>query len=261
MGEGIAKRDDTTKLKKRAWGDQFAMVAALRQDAAKFIEELDLETKEGCEVAVVCIDERIQSPEGPLAGKAIFRLAGSGILLGESRDDSLNKAVALLRTKKVRLITWHRRCGAAQVAMKKFRLEGDVDDFARDFAMELAKRLGVECVEILLKGSPEFHVARGVVYDGTAGSYKATSAMPDMFVVSRKLIDNRGIALLELGTAVGIAMGHHGFGELFRQQPFIILILGESLEHLECLLEEVTSQVPYLDMKRIEIHGAVVPRS
>lgn len=235
--------DGPTTSKQELWKRQYELIAALLSNVLVFVKALVFADSE--DIAVVCIDERVQRQSGPITKMRFWRLPGSGILLGDSWEESLRKAEAML-CGKVKIISWHKDCGAAALAKNRFGLDGTADEIAERFAEELAKRLGVACLQIENHGPVGFHSARGVVYDGT-GAYQPSDQMPDMFVVSRKLTDDRAIALQNLVMANSIAMGGHGFGEKFNDQPFAILVLAETGDQLAELLEEVGSQKSYLE--------------
>ncbi len=253
MAETFEQADGSITSQQKLWSERAGMVEALRRDPESFIKKLDFAKRKGC--AVVCIDERVQSQKGTFKDMAFLRLAGSGILLGSDLEDSLKKAVKLLRGR-VHMITWHRGCGAAAEAKRRFGLEGNVDDIAREFAEELARRLGVLCRELLLTGPLGFHNARGVIVDGT-GRYRASRYMPEMFVVSWDLIGDQDIARGDVQMARDIAMGSHGFAKYFAQQPFQIVVLGRDREHLDNMLKAIYDQKIYADS--VQVHDVVVP--
>lgn len=252
MTEGIELTDGTTTSKKKLWQERVGMIQALRTDPESFVRELRFDNHKG--VAVACIDERVQKSKLSCEMQLLC-LPGSGILLGSNPEDSLRKAVKLLHGK-VHMITWHKGCGAASEAKDRFGLDGDVDDIAREFAEELARRLGVLCRELELCGPVGFHFARGVIYDGT-GRLQMSRRFPEMFVVSRELIGNVAIAQNALEMAYDIAMGHHAFGELFSQQPFQIILLGYSNIQLDQLMGEVSDLKIHGD--DVETHRVLVP--
>jgi len=255
MAETIEQADGSITSQQKLWLERVGMIELLRRDPKSLIGKLDFAKRKG--VAVVCIDERVQSQKGTLKDMAFLRLAGSGILLGSDLEDSIKRAVKLLRGR-VHMITWHRGCGAAAEAKRRFGLEGNVDDIAREFAEELARRLGVLCRELLLTGPLGFHNARGVIVDGT-GHYRASRYMPEMFVVSRELIGDATIARDNLLMARDIATGHHGFAELFeaQKQPFQVVVLGKDQKQRDNLLHEVYDTKIHSDS--VEVHGVVVP--
>ena len=253
MAEVVELIGSSTTSEQKLWLDEYAKVAAMRRNAADFVSDLVFVSADEC--AVVCIDERVQPVSGPFAKMTLWRLPGSGILLGSNWKDSLQKAAAMLRGK-VSIITWHRACGAAAEAKKRFGLKGNVDSIAKKFAMELSELLGIRFREIVIASglSLKLHTARGVVYDGT-GLYHASNTMPQMFVVSRKLIDDTAVSLDNLVMSHGIAVGH-GFGDKFKEQAFQIVVLAETEKQLPKLLSEVESQLPHLDNS--EVHGVVM---
>lgn len=246
----ITLTDGTAVSQKKLWSDLFAMIAALRKDPDIFVREINFEPRQ--KIAIVCVDGRVQlQNESPLDKMDFYCLPGSGITLGGTREQSLRLAANLLRGK-VHVITWHRGCGAAKAAMEKFGLTGNVDDFAREFAEDLSKLLGVRCLEARLVGPLDFHLERGVVYDAT-NRYHASPKNPPMFVVTREQA-HREVAMASLLMAIDIAMSH-GFGKSFEQQPFVVFVLAKTQDQLKNLLAEVESQS--FDRNRIEILGAV----
>ncbi|HEY3398477.1 MAG TPA: hypothetical protein VGM19_12550 [Armatimonadota bacterium] len=254
MSETVELADGTTTTQQALWKARSAQVAQVAQNPALFAEHLAPES--GAGRVLLCVDERVQPLPAELSRMEPFRLAGSGILLGKTYEDSLQQAETLLHGR-VKLVTWHRGCRAAAEAQRRFGASGDVDEFARRFAEELAGRLGVECVELPRRGPLDFHDARGVVYDGS-GRYRPADHLPPMFVVSRALLNDPAPALAELHTALRIAMGPHGFSSRFSEQPFLIVVLAQSQDQLDELMEEVRSQQPYFDPARVKVLGALV---
>ena len=76
------------------------------------------------------------------------------------------------------------------------------------------------------------HVARVAYYDGT-GNFdpsRLPDALPPGFVISRRYL-KPDYARRECEIAVSIALGHHGFGELFtKDTPFILVVVGDPEE-------------------------------
>lgn len=180
-----------------------------------------------------CIDERT---------KGGLPLAGSGMLL--KRDEALQIA----REMRIEAVTSHEGCGAAKIAVE--RLNGPTPDdvverYAREWSIALAEDLGVPYAGHLTV-SPYFHNARIAYYDGTGlFDWSRVNDLPAGFRISRKYL-SPDYAKTEIGIAVSIAMGFHGYGSLFvadkigaqKNSEFILAAIGNS-KTLPNLMEEL----------------------
>jgi len=171
-------------------------------------------------------DHTLRCIDGRTPGGA--RLAGSGILLG------LEKAKAFAQAAQCDRITYHEDCGAARAfALENHRDAGEATTCAREFAEELAQALGLPCAETPLVGPPGFHDETVIYYDGTGlANPSRVSGLPKGFVISRAYFgDDFPAALEQVKFVVGIALGEHGFGELFtREHPLRVVAIGHPEE-------------------------------
>ena len=167
---------------------------------------------------VCCIDEGTEV--GPL------RLAGCGILLGKTREESLERAAEIVKAMGARELSWHKGCGAVAVYLKAHpEIEGSIDEVAERFVRELALKVNLPYYEQPLVRPASLHIARAVYYDGT-GKFVLPERWPTGFGISRCW--RNGDALREMEMAIGIAFGEHGFGELFTAgQPFLLIAVGD----------------------------------
>jgi hypothetical protein len=151
-------------------------------------------------------------------------LAGSGILIG------LEKAQAFAQAAQAARITYHEDCGAARLwAKQNGQPEDQATEHAREFAQQLADALGVACEETPLTRPPGFHDELVVYYDGTGRADPArVSGLPKGFVISRPYFgDDFPTALEQVRLAMEIALGPHGFGELFTaEHPLRLVAIG-----------------------------------
>ncbi len=175
-----------------------------------------------------CIDGRV---EGGL------RLAGSGIGIG------IEKARRFAEAGGATGITYHKDCGAAALWAREQGLPvEDAKQYAREFSEKLAAELGVPCSEAWLEGEEGFHDELVVYYDGT-GSFDPSRVrfLPRGFVINRRLLDfDVPYALQQVEIAVGIALGEHGFGELFTANtPLRLIPIGADAEHMRHLAAEL----------------------
>ena len=206
---------------------------------------------------VRCIDGR--TPGG-------IHLAGSGILLGlEGAEEFVRSAQkAMKKSYGVDVITWHPDCGAAAVWSKENG--GDVSANAKGFSEELSGRLGLRSRRIENQGEDGFHHERAVYYDNTGLFDWSKADLPVGFVVSRRYLDfDPAYAMSELGMAIGIALGNHGFGELFdEQRPFLVVSVAfkqdeqkrGALAKREC--EKVVASLESKDQNRVKVVEALI---
>jgi len=196
--------------------------------------------------AVRCIDRR--TPGG-------VRLAGSGILLG------LDKARAFAEAAHADCVTYHQDCGAARLwAVQNRMAEADPTEYARDFAGRLAEALGVPCEEAPLAGPVGFHDEVAVYYDGTGvADPSRVSGLPKGFVITRPPFGaDPADALSEVRLAIDIALGDHGFADLFtRESPLRLIPIGNPLDE-QFSLDRLTAELQSLALPeggRIVIDG------
>jgi hypothetical protein len=174
---------------------------------------------------ICCMDERI--PFG-------LHAAGSGMLLSEvDFAEYILKAVP-------DSISSHTGCGAAKLYAKAHGLPVEqADQIAKDWAQKKAKELGLPYIHLEI--DKPFHYARVCYYDGTGSfNYEGVEGLPAGFVVGRKNMTKEA-SLAEVGVAINIIFGDHGFGpELLNlDNPFVLVAIGKNLEEAERLKTEL----------------------
>jgi len=203
----------------------------------------------GAERCVHCIDER--TPGG-------LHSAGAGIL--RPKEDVIEE----YRKAGVTKVTAHAGCGAAVLYCRREGLdESKADEYARDWAKDIADALGVPYEYIgfeEMKGPAEFHIARTAYYDETASfNTDKVDGIPPGFVISRGN-QSKDDSLAELGVSLSIAFGDHGYGELFTEDdPFVIVAIGKSEHDLAETLREIKELThPYGE--KVQVDGFVAPQ-
>lgn len=198
------------------------------------------------ELTLKCMDER--TPGG-------IHLAGAGILLG------LYNAVDFVKKAKINKVTWHKECGAVALALQK-RGErptpDEIDEKAKEFSENLAKEAGVDVEEEIMQGEISFHAARAIYFDNT-GEFNVTEELPAGFVISRKYL-NKEYAQEELKIAISIALGDHGFGELFTvEQPLLIIAVSplDQIDETDLEIESVLMEIDEYKEGKIKLDQIV----
>ncbi len=206
-------------------------------------------------VDCTCMDE------GCSYGKV--RIGGSGIL----HDKGLDYVAEKMLQAGVTEVTSHDWCGAAGIWTKLNNKELEKsDDYGRDFALELVNKMKdlsgedikhrhMDKAEMLRP--KELHTARSVYYDGVGGVNPISlTDMPSGFVVSRWAFDiDHSVANVKI--AIEIALGGHGFGELFtNDNPFLVIVVANDETQLKELKNELKDLVvEYKD--QVELVGFV----
>ena len=189
-----------------------------------------------------CIDERT---------KGGLPLAGSGILLGRK------EAFRIAREMQVEAVASHEGCGAAKMAVERFNgvtPDSVVERHAKEWSIMLAKELGVPYVGHLAV-APNFHNARMAYYDASGSfDWSRVKDLPAGFRISRKYLPP-DYAKTEIGLAVSIARGIHGYGSIipFRDEKnseFILTAIGSE--------EELTHMVEELKPVAAKYYGSVI---
>ncbi len=165
-----------------------------------------------------CIDEG--TPGG-------LHLAGTGILLPEQ------EAVRILTAMGVDGVTSHSGCGAAGMAARAQGYSGDVEQFAQQWAQQMASLTGVPYRGHIpmsdMRRPHDFHNAIAAYVD-TTGSFDYAQApeLPPGFVISRGLIPPE-VAAAETRVAVDIAFGGHGLGKgrFTQEHPFMLVHVAD----------------------------------
>ena len=173
--------------------------------------------------SVRCVDE------GVVGG---IHLPGSGVLL------SPEKLPGALLKAGIREITTHDGCGAFALG---FPNEIDPNNASVAWGKRVAEQLGLSHRHITadeMDRPRDLHTAVAVYYDGT-GNFNRVEGLPRGFVVSRRRFDS-GPEDLQL--CLKIALGGHGFGELFSEETPLSVVLLEDPKNpafsLDVLREE-----------------------
>jgi hypothetical protein len=216
-----------TQLKIQEWNKQETKIAAMLKDGAQvFARRIqDFERAFGDKRKVLCcIDEG--TPFG------VMRSAGSGML---TKGDERAVFLRALKEAGVESVMSHAHCGAAGLYRSLNNItDKSVDEVAIESAKKIADELGVTYEGHIteLKRPVEFHNARVVYYDASGRFNPALTdeELPNGFVVSRKYMSSKQ-ALAELDIAVSIALGEHGFGEMFTSEsPLLIVAVTQEQE-------------------------------
>jgi len=244
--------ENLEKIKQKAFKEYQEIMEQIYADGfSKYAEKLDNlnEAFEGCDNCVRCVDEG--TPGG-------VHSAGSGIL----RDE--NEVIESFKKAGVKKITSHDGCGAAAYYAKLNDLDSTKsDEYGKEWSQKIATALDIPYEHIDasdMNRSIEFHNARISYYDGTGKfDYSKVEGLPPGFIISRN-IQSLDVSLEEVGISQQIALGDHGFGELFSQDnPFLIVAIAESEEALAELKEELSNleNLP----KTVTIDGFVTPKN
>ncbi len=187
------------------------------------------------------------------------RLAGSGILLGLKRAEQFARSA--MEDGGLDFIGYHLDCGAA--ASYSATHGGDSFANAKSFAEELADRLGIKAKAVLLERPIGLHLARVVYYD-VSGRFDPSRLpqLPKGFVVSRKYHQDPTTALWETEMAISIALGSHGFGDLFDQShPLFVVPVADKKQDLHKAATEIKQhllQLPKKKKRRIRVDALLV---
>ena len=200
------------------------------------------------QLTIGCIDERCKHEGHGLN----IGLGGAGILIPKEQfDQYVAFIVHTAINKKVKhiVINAHEGCGAAKLSLGKADATNvDVKDHALQFARKLQAAVaqaipGINVVEKLVSSAemmaPELnHNAVGATVDLTgefdAARMSDTEAndLPPMFNVNGQFDFEHAVA--NVGVALSIAFGGHGFGaERFSaDRPFlIVVVLKQGVDH------------------------------
>jgi hypothetical protein len=179
--------------------------------------------------------------------------AGSGMLLSDK------DFAEYVRQVNPDSISSHTGCGAAKLYAKAKGLPVDqADQIAKDWAREKAQKLGLKYTH--LEVDKPFHYARVCYYDGTGRfNYASVKGLPAGFVVGRKNMTKEA-SLAEVGVAISIIFGDHGFGPklLNEQNPFLLVAIGRTPEEARQLETELMEAAKSLG-KEVMVDGFVAP--
>ncbi len=200
---------------------------------------------------LMCIDEGVEPGEG---ADAVY-LAGSGILYKKgslaTAAERRAQLVEHLKGKGVTGVTSHTSCGACALYCSECG-EGEPEETSKEWAQRLAADLAVPYVEHVTNlRRPGFHDALTAYYDGTGRFMDPSRAgLPKGFIVSRALIPDAAHAAYELDLASQIAMGAHGFGDMFTaEKPFHFVVVTDE-NHPELTEEMLLNEIrPIVDRK------------
>jgi hypothetical protein len=194
---------------------------------------------------LMCIDEGIEPPEGMDA----VHMAGSGILYKHDEipdeKERLKCLAQELKGKNITAVCSHVDCGACALYCSKSGIDPS-EGIAQDWAKHLAEELGVPYHDhIHPTRRPEFHNAICAYYDGSGHlSDPVRAGLPQGFIVSRGLVTDEIYEEFELGLAIKIAFGAHGFGEarFTPEHPFHIVVIVHP-DHAELTEERLLAEV------------------
>ena len=247
----IIEHEHAFMEKQEAWAQQEAifkkMITQGMDVYLRSLPEYENAFVEG-EQPLCCMDEGI--PKGD------FRSAGSGILVeGEERTVFIQS----LKDAGVEHVTSHTGCGAAALYRELHGItEQTVDEVAIAGAKKIAQEIGVPYgghIETLTRPK-EFHQARVIYVDGTGhfNPSKVEGLLPG-FVISRKFM-SPSQAAFEVGIAIAIAFGHHGFAEKFTAEyPLILVALGDE-EQEELSAVRLQQEIELAIQHRSDTHAA-----
>jgi hypothetical protein len=252
MNEHMHNQSENKKSLEQYWQESQAIFSQINDiGLASYMESVPnlCDAFKLSDKSVRCIDEG--TPGG-------IHIAGSAILLStEDKKAELEKVIEELRGAGADGVYSHEGCGAAKLYLNSLpedqRGEKSYTEHAIDWAKKLAEILSVPYKGHItdLKRPKEFHNARIAYFDGS-GKFDPfkIKEIPDGFIISRYYLDPE-YAKAELGVALSIAMGDHGFGEKFtKENPFIIAPIekfktkreGISMEDMMRDAEEIARQ-------------------
>lgn len=180
---------------------------------------------------VRCMDE------GTTGG---VHMAGSGILL------ELDEAATALKLAGVEGIYTHEDCSASRIYSQNEGLDpAYADQYAQEWAKEICEKTGIPYKGHIAVGEMKrpggLHIAQAIYYDATGKFNNSAPGIPAGFVISRKYLEAE-YAKKELGVAISIALGDHGFGDHFTEKtPLFVIIVTEQKEEADKLRAEVAS--------------------
>ena len=269
--------------KENAWLEQQEITNQLnKQGAQEFfspenfpeIDSLFVEKKE----KLCCIDEGVFNIEDESHKMA---LAGSGILFpADSWEKRLDRVAELCINRGIKDITSHEGCGAAGLAWKRDGGETytgikSADEYGKKWSTELTAVINQKLKEAGEKNDvahqyisksemirpPEFHDARAIWFDTTSQFHPdAAKQLPKGFLIDYGVAKDEGkneaekeYPFAELGVAIGIAFGDHGFGGKFTaENPFIIVVVSKDELGLELLKIKIEKTIK--EDKELKIH-------
>jgi hypothetical protein len=196
---------------------------------------------------VRCVDEGC--PGG-------IHMAGSGVLNPNWEADLKGKVSGVYS---------HEGCGAVGLYIQAQKIKTDDPNAVADAeAKKVAEKLGVPYLGRIkaadMARPPAVHTARAIYYDGT-GKLDASqlAGMPQGFHITRKILSDPAYAKAELDVCIGIAMGDHGFGELFTGKTPLYVVPVSGLDPdsipLSTLVAEIKEVAGKLD--NVEVHTIV----
>lgn len=222
--------------------------AVLTPDSALFAVFEEHVVQKNDTIEVICIDERCgHRSEGYNIG-----IGGSGILVSPEKKAAYVKYIvdtAIAKRVKKIVIDAHEGCGAAKLSLGQgTHSDEKVNDTAKVFSNGLADEVRAELkarsredvvVEMSFRSFEEmhapasFHNAVGIMVD-TTGQFDPTrrkdkvgSDLPPVFNVNG--IYDYDHAMANVGVALSIAFGGHGFGpdRFSSERPFVITLVHD----------------------------------
>jgi len=222
-------------------GEDLGEVLAGREDWRR---AFDSENKEK---VLICSDERVM----PAAGEFKVGIAGQLILCSQEEQAEFVENYR----GKIKVVRSHSGCGAAGVAYEKLSAEerekyqdgdGPADEYGKLFSANLAERLDARFEHLPfsgMRGSNGFHDAR-MIFWSTDPAFDPSELvgkfLPPHFLANGLAFGlGEGYAQEELKILTDIALGHHGFGELFNDRnPFYVISIGRDAKNLNKIAKE-----------------------
>lgn len=205
-------------------------------------------------LAIGCMDEGVErtsvEEDMPPMFKTAIALADRGALAAFAKLVGLD-------------LTWHRHCGAgALLAERLGQSASRGDEVARQFLTEVAKEADVRLLESPLDRPITHHVAVCTYVTNLGfGPSHAHDVLPRGFVVSDILGWDKTVQ--DVNLSIAIAMGDHGFGDLFTKDcPFTVVAVAGTAEELGKLradLEPIVEAANAAYPSRVLLDGFVKP--
>lgn len=220
---------------------------------------------------VYCIDERAI----PVDDKPRVGLAGSGVLLD---TEQFTRTANRLNQSGLKYATFHEGCGACALYCHQYSQAHpgkklDPALVAKQVAQSLGEHLDQgqparlvgysATATIPMRGEPDFHDARAIVLDGTGRFNPETLGLPPAFLCSVRYHPESDYTKQELGVAISIAIGEHGFGYgRFRQAPLAVLMVGDPYDeaHSVVAIQAVAQHILTVHQDVVKVLALTAPR-
>lgn len=207
---------------------------------------------------VCCMDERVAGKNNGVS------IGGSGILI---KDDPEKRAAFIkgLKARGIQRVYLHEGCGAVRgvYASAKDISPEQAEAEALTWAKELEQELGGDGeIETLSVTPKEFHNAQCayIAFTENFNVQAAGETLPPGFVVSGTAVDLDHV-MAQVGVAVSIAFGGHGFGDRFtKENPFLLVIVGNTdADIARIAAHPVLQGLVQENGGRVKIDGFVAP--